>query len=118
MFWFRELGQLMGFQISLAPLGLNCLALVQSWGFCTIFAISMASNPPVVLLKAVTIELQSHVSTRLCKKHARRCRIIDDVDIVTHILDQIKASTLCHRLNWVKAHQDDKRPYQDLDIWG
>jgi hypothetical protein len=33
-------------------------------------------------------------------------------------LDQIKASTLRHRLNWVKAHQDDKQPYQDLDIWG
>jgi hypothetical protein len=25
--------------------------------------------------------------------------------------------TLQHRLRWVKAHQDDKKPYEDLDIW-
>jgi hypothetical protein len=41
--------------------------IVQSWSFCAIFAISMASNPPVVSLNAVTIELQSLVSTTLCK---------------------------------------------------
>ena len=42
----------------------------------------------------------------------------DDVDTISHVSDRIKASTLCHCLNWVKAHQDDKCPYQDLDIWG
>jgi hypothetical protein len=42
----------------------------------------------------------------------------DDVDIVTLIVDQMKESTLRHRLQWVKAHQDDKQPYKDLDFWG
>jgi hypothetical protein len=42
----------------------------------------------------------------------------DDVDIISHVSDQIKASSLCHHLNWVKAHQDDKHPYQELNIWG
>ena len=52
------------------------------------------------------------------RKYSRRRRMSDDVDIVSHISDRIKASPLRHRLNWVKAHQDDKRPYQELDIWG
>ena len=34
------------------------------------------------------------------------------------IVDHMKESTLQHRLWWVKAHQDDKRPYDELDIWG
>jgi hypothetical protein len=35
------------------------------------------------------------------------------------IVDCMKASTLLHRLRWVKAHRDDKRPYEeDLDPWG
>ncbi len=55
---------------------------------------------------------------KILQKHAHRRRIIDDVDIVSHISDWIKASTLCHRLNCIKAHQDDKWPYQDLDFWG
>jgi hypothetical protein len=34
------------------------------------------------------------------------------------IVDCMKASTLQHQLRWVKAHQDDKRPYDNLDLWG
>ena len=34
------------------------------------------------------------------------------------IVDLMKTSMLWHHLQWVKAHQDDKRPYGDLDIWG
>jgi hypothetical protein len=30
----------------------------------------------------------------------------------------MKELMLCHQLQWVKAHQDDKRPYEDLDLWG
>jgi hypothetical protein len=51
-------------------------------------------------------------------KHSRRRRYSDDVDIVTVIVDTMKESTLRHCLRWVKAHQDDKRPYEELDIWG
>jgi hypothetical protein len=40
------------------------------------------------------------------------------VDIVTVIVDTMKESMLRHRLRWVKAHQDDKQPYEELDIWG
>jgi hypothetical protein len=29
----------------------------------------------------------------------------------------MKESMLHHRLWWVKAHQDDKQPYEDLDFW-
>lgn len=52
------------------------------------------------------------------QKYSRHCKISDDVDIISHILDWIKASPLHHCLNWVKAHQDDKCLYQELDIWG
>jgi hypothetical protein len=34
------------------------------------------------------------------------------------IVDCLKASTLHHCLQWVKAHQDEKLPYADLDLWG
>jgi hypothetical protein len=34
------------------------------------------------------------------------------------IIDTMMESTLRHQLRWVKAHQDDKKPYKDLDIWG
>jgi hypothetical protein len=51
-------------------------------------------------------------------KHSRHHQYSDDVDIVTVIVDTMKESTLRHRLRWVKAHQDDKRPYEELDIWG
>jgi hypothetical protein len=34
------------------------------------------------------------------------------------IVDMMKESTLRHCLRWVKAHQDDKQPYEELDIWG
>jgi hypothetical protein len=40
------------------------------------------------------------------------------VDVLTVIIDRMKESTLRHRLRWVKAHQDDKKPYEDLDKWG
>jgi hypothetical protein len=40
------------------------------------------------------------------------------VDIVTVIVKTIKESTLKHQLRWVKAHQDDNKPYEDLNIWG
>jgi hypothetical protein len=30
----------------------------------------------------------------------------------------MKESTLQHRLRWVKAHQDDDKPYKELDLWG
>jgi hypothetical protein len=50
-------------------------------------------------------------------KHSRHRRYSDDVDIVTVIVDTMKESTLCHHLRWVKAHQDDKQPYEELDIW-
>jgi len=42
----------------------------------------------------------------------------DDVDIMTVIANRMKETTLRHRLRWVKAHQDDKRPYDELDVWG
>jgi hypothetical protein len=42
----------------------------------------------------------------------------DDVDIVMVIVDQMKELMLRHQLWWVKAHQDDKRPYEDLDLQG
>jgi hypothetical protein len=29
----------------------------------------------------------------------------------------MKESTLWHQLQWIKAHQDDKCPYEDLNIW-
>jgi hypothetical protein len=34
------------------------------------------------------------------------------------IMETMKESTLQHQLRWVKAHQDDKKSYEDLDIWG
>jgi hypothetical protein len=40
------------------------------------------------------------------------------VDIVTVIIKMMKDSTLQHCLQWVKAHQDDKKLYNNLDIWG
>jgi hypothetical protein len=49
-------------------------------------------------------------------KTSRPRRYSDDVDIVTVIVDTMKESTLRHRLRWVKAHQDDKRPYEELDL--
>jgi hypothetical protein len=51
-------------------------------------------------------------------KQSPRRRYSDDIDIVTVIVNTMKESTLQHRLRWVKAHQDDKKPYKDLDIWG
>ena len=42
----------------------------------------------------------------------------NDVDIMMVIVDRMKTSTLQHCLRWVKAHQDGKRPYGALDIWG
>jgi hypothetical protein len=42
----------------------------------------------------------------------------NDIDIVTIIVDCLKASTLHHRLRWVKDHQDEKIPYAELDLWG
>jgi hypothetical protein len=51
-------------------------------------------------------------------KHSCRRRYSDDVDIVTVIVDHMKESTLRHRLRWVKAHQDDDKPYEELDLWG
>jgi hypothetical protein len=39
------------------------------------------------------------------------------MDIVTVMVETME-STLRHRLRWVKAHQDDKKQYKDLDIWG
>jgi hypothetical protein len=48
-------------------------------------------------------------------KKSRRRRYSDDIDIVTMI---VKEWTLQYQLRWVKAHQDDKKLYKDLDIWG
>ena len=42
----------------------------------------------------------------------------NDVDIMMVIVDRMKTSMLRHCLRWVKAHQDDKRPYEALEIWG
>ncbi len=42
----------------------------------------------------------------------------DDVDIITVIVDCMTATTLRHQLWWVKAHQDEKKPYEELDLWG
>jgi hypothetical protein len=42
----------------------------------------------------------------------------DDVDIITVIVDGMKESTLRHHLCWVKAHQDDKKPYKELNLLG
>jgi hypothetical protein len=38
--------------------------------------------------------------------------------MITVIVDGMKHSTLQHRLQWVKAHQDNKKPYEELNIWG
>jgi hypothetical protein len=51
-------------------------------------------------------------------KHSRWWRYSNDVDIVTVIVDRMKESTLRHHLQWVKAHQDDDKPYKELDLWG
>jgi hypothetical protein len=51
-------------------------------------------------------------------KHSCCHQYSDDINIVTVIVDFLKASTLCHRLQWVKAHQDKKIPYANLDLWG
>jgi hypothetical protein len=40
------------------------------------------------------------------------------VDVLTVIVDRMKESMLRHRLRWVKAHQDEKKSYEDLDKWG
>jgi hypothetical protein len=51
-------------------------------------------------------------------KHSQWQCYSDDVDIVMVIVDQMKELMLRHQLRWVKAHQDDKRPYEDLDLQG
>jgi hypothetical protein len=51
-------------------------------------------------------------------KYSQQCQYSDDVDIITVIVDGIKHLTLQHRLCWVKAHQDDKKQYEELNIWG
>jgi hypothetical protein len=38
--------------------------------------------------------------------------------MITVIVDGMKHSTLQHQLQWVKADQDDKKPYEELNIWG
>jgi hypothetical protein len=51
-------------------------------------------------------------------KHAQHHCYSNDVDIVTLIVACIKASMLQHQLWWAKAHQDDKKPYKELNLWG
>jgi hypothetical protein len=51
-------------------------------------------------------------------KQSHQQRYSNDIDIVTVIIDTMKESTLRHQLRWVKAHQDDKKPYKDLNILG
>jgi hypothetical protein len=41
----------------------------------------------------------------------------NDIDIVTVIMETMKEWSLRHWLRWVKAHQDDKKLYEDPDIW-
>jgi len=46
-------------------------------------------------------------------------RLCHDADIiVVHIAERLTASSLRHRLGWVKTHQDCKKPYEDLDMKG
>jgi uncharacterized membrane protein YkvA (DUF1232 family) len=59
----------------------------------------------------------TQINQRLWKGSKKRC-YADDINIVTVIVDQMKESTPQHQLQWVKAHQDDKCPYEDLNIWG
>jgi hypothetical protein len=40
------------------------------------------------------------------------------VDIITVIVDCMMAMMLRHQLWWIKAHQDEKKPYEELDLWG
>jgi hypothetical protein len=55
---------------------------------------------------------------KMQQKGSSRWHYSDDVDIMAIIVDCMKESTLWHQLRWVKAHQDEKRPYEELDIWG
>jgi hypothetical protein len=55
---------------------------------------------------------------KMQKKYSARTRYSNDVDILTVIVDRLKSSTLRHRIRWVRSHQDDKRPYNELDVWG
>ncbi len=54
---------------------------------------------------------------KMQQKGSRRWWYSDDVNIMTIIMDRLKDLTLRHWLWWVKAHQDDKHPYEDLDVW-
>ena len=69
-------------------------------------------------LKCVDNQAAISRVNRMQHKTSRRRWYSDDVDIVTVIVDTMKESTLRHRLRWVKAHQDDKRPYEELNLWG
>jgi ribonuclease HI len=69
-------------------------------------------------LKCVDNKAAISQVNRMQNKHSRHRRYSNDVDVLTVIIDRMKESTLQHRLRWVKAHQDDKKPYEDLDKWG
>jgi len=55
---------------------------------------------------------------RTKQSHARRYKLCHDADIVVHITERLTASSLRHRLGWVKLHQDKQTPYNDLDQKG
>jgi len=42
----------------------------------------------------------------------------NDADIIAHITSRIRKIKLKYRTYWAKAHQDDKRPYEELDMPG
>jgi hypothetical protein len=39
------------------------------------------------------------------------------MDIITVIINCMKALMLRYQLWWVKAHQDGKKSYKELDLW-
>jgi hypothetical protein len=51
-------------------------------------------------------------------EHSCRWQYSDVVDIVIVIVDFMKASTLQHELQCMKAHQDNKKLYEENLIWG
>jgi hypothetical protein len=51
-------------------------------------------------------------------QHSHHHWYSNNIDIVTVIVDCLKASSFHHRLRWVKAHHNEKIPYADLDLWG
>jgi hypothetical protein len=51
-------------------------------------------------------------------KNAKRRRMCNDADTISIIVERLEELNLRSRLSWVKAHQDEKKQYAELDIAG